>query len=113
VLGIGVNAAVDVASLPAELAPAGPRPAASLELDPAGIEPLLAQLLAELELALDAPAADTVAALGGLDALSGREIEWHGGAGTAAGIDRDGRLIVRRDDGAGDRLVAGEVRLRR
>ena len=113
VLGIGVNAAVDLASLPAELAPGGPRPAASLELAPDAIEPLLERLLIELERALGATDSETVAALTSLDALRGRHVEWAQGDGTADGIDGNGRLIVRGPEGTRERLLAGEVRLRR
>jgi BirA family biotin operon repressor/biotin-[acetyl-CoA-carboxylase] ligase len=113
VLGIGINAAVDLASLPAELAADGPRPAASLGLAPAEVPRLLGRLLAELQTCLAAPAAQTVAAVRSLDALAGSTVAWEDGSGTAAGIDDDGALLVR--DGAGKlaRLMAGEVRLSR
>jgi biotin-(acetyl-CoA carboxylase) ligase len=50
-----------------------------------------------------------------VDALRGRRVRNEGGApgdeGTAAGIDDDGRLLVRRDDGVLSRWSAGEVHL--
>ncbi len=48
------------------------------------------------------------------DALLGREVESDDGAlrGTAAGIDPEGRLIVRRDEGTLVRVSSGEVRVR-
>jgi BirA family biotin operon repressor/biotin-[acetyl-CoA-carboxylase] ligase len=49
------------------------------------------------------------------DVLLGRAVESFEGAelrGTASGIDTEGRLLVRRDDGTLARVVSGEVRLR-
>ena len=46
------------------------------------------------------------------DALLGQRVQSDGGiSGVAEGIDLEGRLLVRRDDGALERLVAGEVHL--
>ncbi len=47
------------------------------------------------------------------DALRGREISWSGGAGVAAGIDGEGRLLVDATDGRRVSLDAGEVHLER
>jgi BirA family biotin operon repressor/biotin-[acetyl-CoA-carboxylase] ligase len=106
VLGIGVNVAVDTATLPPELrARAG-----TLGRAAADVEPALAELLAALERWMAAPAADVAAELGRRDALRDRAVHWADGSGTAAGIDAEGRLLVR----AGDGLVtldAGEVHL--
>ena len=102
VLGIGVNVAVDLAALPAELqATAG-----TLGRPRADLEPFLAELLAALEVRLGEPAAATITALRARDALRDHRVRWAGGEGVAAGIDDGGRLIV------GDqRLDAGEVHL--
>ena len=44
------------------------------------------------------------------DALRGSEVHWDGGAGTAAGVDDDGSLLVDTDSGR-VALAAGEVHL--
>ena len=44
------------------------------------------------------------------DALLGREVRWGGRAGIGAGIDDDGRLVVRTESGQVE-LDAGEVHL--
>jgi BirA family transcriptional regulator, biotin operon repressor / biotin---[acetyl-CoA-carboxylase] ligase len=103
VLGIGVNAAVDPAVLPAG--------AGSLGLDPAGLEEVLAALLAALATRLAEPAATALTALRARDALAGRAVAWTGGEGVGAGIDAGGRLLVRRPGGAEEALLAGEVHL--
>jgi BirA family biotin operon repressor/biotin-[acetyl-CoA-carboxylase] ligase len=117
VLGIGVNVAVRLEDLPAELrqgsAAATGLPAASLGLTPAAVEPLLAGLLDVLEQRLPEPAEATLAAWRERDALRGREVAWAEGSGTAEGIDGAGRLVVRLADGGRTALGAGEVHLRR
>jgi BirA family biotin operon repressor/biotin-[acetyl-CoA-carboxylase] ligase len=107
VLGIGVNVAVELAELPAELRES----AGTLGLGPGAIEPTLARLLALLEEALAAPAEQVAAAWRERDALLGRAIAWNGGRGVARGIADDGRLRVQHDDGAYESLGAGEVHL--
>jgi len=107
VLGIGVNAALDVRDLPEELrASAGTLGRRSSEL-----ETVLAELLAALEDRLAAPADGVLQALRARDALLDRDVAWAAGEGVGAGIDGVGRLLVR----VGDRVVAleaGEVHLR-
>lgn len=105
VLGIGVNVAVR--AFPDELRDI----AGSLGGSPADVEPFLARLLGALEGRLAAPADEIVAAWRERDALAGRRITWNGGAGTAAGIDGRGRLVVDLGDGASTALDAGEVHL--
>jgi BirA family biotin operon repressor/biotin-[acetyl-CoA-carboxylase] ligase len=122
VLGIGVNVAVRLEDLPAELQPgalgddtgalAG-RPAATLGRSPADVEPLLAQLLQALQRRLSEPAGDTLHAWRARDALNGRTISWSSGRGVAAGIDGEGRLMVALDGGGHAALSAGEVHLER
>jgi BirA family biotin operon repressor/biotin-[acetyl-CoA-carboxylase] ligase len=49
------------------------------------------------------------------DALAGKQVESvgdEGVRGVASGIDLDGRLIVKRDDGTTTRVASGELRLR-
>ncbi len=119
VLGIGVNVAVRLEQLPAELRPGAPpapgestpRAAATLGRGAAEIEPLLEQLLRALELRLGEPAGQTLAAWRERDALRGRDVAWSDGSGRAQGIDGDGRLIVALDGGGQTALSAGEVHL--
>jgi BirA family transcriptional regulator, biotin operon repressor / biotin---[acetyl-CoA-carboxylase] ligase len=106
VLGIGVNVAVSVQELPAELrARAG-----TLGLAPDAIEGWLGRLLEALSKWLEVPEGDVLAAVRARDALLEREVSWEGGSGTGAGIDGDGRLVVMT---AGGRvaLESGEVHL--
>jgi BirA family biotin operon repressor/biotin-[acetyl-CoA-carboxylase] ligase len=108
VLGIGLNVAVRLEDLPEELR----ETAATMGLEPRDVEGVLARLLPALERAL---ALDTPALLGAWrarDALRGREVAWASGAGRAAGIDGDGRLVVELAGGGRTTLEAGEVHLR-
>jgi BirA family biotin operon repressor/biotin-[acetyl-CoA-carboxylase] ligase len=107
VLGIGLNAAVRIVELPPELR----ETAASLELSPAAIEPLLASLLAALERRLGEPAARILDAWRARDVLRGREVSWSAGRGRAAGVDGEGRLLVELPAGGHTALDAGEVHL--
>ena len=108
VLGMGVNAAVDLAVLPEELrATAG-----TLGLDPAELPRALETLLAALEARLAEPPEATLAALRARDALAGRPVHWEGGEGVGAGIAGDGALLVRDAGGTVHALAAGEVHLR-
>jgi BirA family biotin operon repressor/biotin-[acetyl-CoA-carboxylase] ligase len=117
VLGIGLNVAVELDELPAELRPgagrstAAPLPAATLGRPREAIEPTLALLLEALELRLGQPADATLAAWRSRDALLGREIAWEAGRGRARGIDGAGRLVVALADGGQTTLGAGEVHL--
>lgn len=107
VVGIGINAAVDLDTLPAELRDR----AATLGLEPRGLETALEELLATLEVRLGQ---SHEAALGDLrerDALLGARVTWAGGSGTGAGIAGGGGLRVRGDDGAETVLESGEVHL--
>jgi BirA family biotin operon repressor/biotin-[acetyl-CoA-carboxylase] ligase len=121
VLGIGLNVAVSVEQLPAELHGR----AASLELDAGAIEPILERLLEALAMRLAEPIDATLDAWRERDALYGRDIAWDssrqspasgglqrpGERGRAEGIDAKGALLVRREDGATTALSAGEVHL--
>jgi BirA family transcriptional regulator, biotin operon repressor / biotin---[acetyl-CoA-carboxylase] ligase len=106
VLGIGVNVALDPATLPPEVAAI----AGTLGRRPAAIEPTLQELLQALERRLAQAPASVVADLRERDALRGRRVLHAGGEGVAAGIDESGALLVE----SGGRTVAittGEVRL--
>jgi len=107
VLGIGVNAALDLELLPDELRGV----AGTLGLAPRELPRALDELLRALEARLAEPGDATLAALRERDALAGRPLRWEGGAGTGAGIAPDGALLVRRADGTLHQLAAGEVHL--
>jgi BirA family transcriptional regulator, biotin operon repressor / biotin---[acetyl-CoA-carboxylase] ligase len=107
VLGIGVNVAVDVAALPAELQ----ETAGTLGRRPQELEPTLRELLGVLERRLGEPAAAALQALRARDALLHRDVAWDGGGGVGAGIDDAGSLLVRLQDGRVIALGSGEVRL--
>ncbi len=127
VLGIGLNVAVKLEELPGLSSPApggepppGGLPAATLGLEPAAVEPMLARLLDALGQRLREPADRTLDAWRSRDALRGRDIAWDGQGGgpgracrgRAEGIDGLGRLIVALADGGHTTLAAGEVHLR-
>jgi BirA family biotin operon repressor/biotin-[acetyl-CoA-carboxylase] ligase len=107
VLGVGVNVAVDPASLPPEVRGR----ASTLGRPPAALEATLDELLEHLERRLAEPAEDCLAALRDRDALRDRPVRWSGGAGTGAGIDDSGALLVRLPDGSVRKLDSGEVHL--
>ncbi len=121
VLGIGLNVAVGVEQLPPDVRPG----AASLGLPSSAIEPLLCRVLESLEHRLSEPIESVLEAWRSRDALLGREVSWGAprggrssesgqreGHGRAAGIDEEGRLVVRLADGSTTRLDAGEIHLR-
>src|SRR5439155_9842558 len=105
---------LNVAVLPDELPPDVRATAATMGLAPSEVEPTLERLLAALERWLAAGEPDVLEAWRARDALTGRAVAWAGGAGTAAGVDDDGRLVVELADGGGrTALDAGEVHLER
>lgn len=107
VLGIGVNAALDLAVLPDELR----ERAGTLGLNRSQLPCALDELLVALDKRLAEAPEETLAALRGLDALAGRPLRWQDGQGTGAGIAADGALLVRDAQGAVHALAAGEVHL--
>jgi BirA family biotin operon repressor/biotin-[acetyl-CoA-carboxylase] ligase len=107
VLGVGLNVAVRPGDLPAELRDA----AASLGLEPADVDAVLARVLAALERTLALDPGALLDAWRERDALLGREITWSAGRGRAAGIDGAGRLVVELPGGGRTALDAGEVHL--
>lgn len=112
VVGIGIN--VHVRAFPAEIEPIATSVALH-SVAPPDRARIVARVLAELDRDL------TVAATHGLgtlhrrlrerDALYGRVVKSDAGEGTADGIDLEGRLRVRKDDGSIDAWTAGEVNL--
>jgi len=107
VVGIGVNAALDPAALPAQLRGR----AATLGLAPQQLEAALDELLGALAHRLSEPAAAALAALRERDALLGARVGWAGGSGRGAGITGAGELQIAGPDGAVTVLGAGEVHL--
>jgi BirA family transcriptional regulator, biotin operon repressor / biotin---[acetyl-CoA-carboxylase] ligase len=107
VLGIGINAALDLTVLPGEVRGR----AGTLGLDPGELPRALDELLAALERRLAEPPGATLESLRGRDALAGRPVRWEGGSGTGEGIADDGALLVRDGHGALHALAAGEVHL--
>jgi BirA family transcriptional regulator, biotin operon repressor / biotin---[acetyl-CoA-carboxylase] ligase len=109
VLGIGLNVAIRVEDLPAELR----ETAATLGLTARDVEPTLERLLAALERRLADGEGAILEAWRARDALRGREVRWAAGTGRAAGVDDDGRLLVDVAGGGRTALDAGEVHLLR
>ncbi|HEX3392678.1 MAG TPA: biotin--[acetyl-CoA-carboxylase] ligase [Solirubrobacteraceae bacterium] len=107
VVGVGVNVAVRLEDLPPDVCSR----AATLGRRPAGIEPLLADLLAALSVGLSEQPQQTLAAWRARDALAGRQIAWGQGRGQAQGVDQEGRLLVLTPDGSTVTLSAGDVHL--
>jgi BirA family biotin operon repressor/biotin-[acetyl-CoA-carboxylase] ligase len=107
VLGIGLNVAVRVEDLPSELRGR----AGTLGRPPEDREPVLAELLRALEVALGLRADALLDRWRARDALVGREVRWSGGHGVAAGVDAGGRLLVDLAHGGRAALDAGEVHL--
>jgi BirA family biotin operon repressor/biotin-[acetyl-CoA-carboxylase] ligase len=105
VLGVGVNVALDPATLPPEVAEI----AGTLGRD--DVEAALEELLAALAHRLSQPRAALLADLRARDALLGKRVQWSDGEGTGAGIDDAGALKVTRADGTALTLAAGEVHL--
>ena len=106
VVGIGVNVAVDVASLPEEAAEV----AGSLGKAPSDVEPTLTALLERLEKRLAQDRDSVLVALRERDALLGRRVRWPDGEGLGAGIDESGALLVD-VNGRTVTLSAGEITL--
>lgn len=112
VAGVGLNVALDLATVPPEVAAR----AATMGREPAEIDGVLDELLAHLADAIERPATDLLADWSARDVLRGRRVGWErpgggpGGEGTAEGVDDRGRLRVRTADGVAA-LDAGEVHL--
>jgi len=111
IVGIGVN--VHTRAFPDEIADR----ATSIEL--AGgtttrralMDDILASLDRDVPLAAARGLAPLQARIAAADALRGERVRSDAGEGVAEGIDADGRLVVRGDDGVIARWSAGEVHL--
>jgi BirA family transcriptional regulator, biotin operon repressor / biotin---[acetyl-CoA-carboxylase] ligase len=107
VLGIGVNVAVRLDDLPAELrARAG-----TLGRTVGEVDAVLDAILRGLERAVALDAGALLEAWRARDGLVGRPVQWAGGTGTAAGVDEKGRLVVELARGGRATLESGEVHL--
>jgi BirA family transcriptional regulator, biotin operon repressor / biotin---[acetyl-CoA-carboxylase] ligase len=108
VLGVGLN--VRTAEFPSELrSTATSLRLAGIETD---VEAILGALLPSLDRWLGASRAAVLEAWRGRDALRGERVRWEGGAGTAAGIDESGALVVVTEEGR-ITLESGEIHLLR
>ena len=116
VLGIGLNVAVRLEQLPAELRPGAPGargcaaglPAATLGLEPADVEPTLARLLDALERRLARAGRDDARGMArARRAARARDRVGRRGAGARrASTDHAGRLVVALADGGRTSLPA-------
>jgi BirA family biotin operon repressor/biotin-[acetyl-CoA-carboxylase] ligase len=106
VVGMGVNVALREEDFPRELLGV----AGTLGLDPEAVEPVLGHLMEALGRWIAAESHNVLEAIRARDALCGQSVRWAGGAGWAAGVDDDGRLVVTTDQGQ-VALDAGEVHL--
>jgi len=114
IVGIGLNVAVDLADLPADVASR----AATLGRDPGDLPAVLDDLVRALDRALALEPAALRERWSARDVLRDRPVGWTDGAGTehagtAVGIDDDGRLVVRLADGHARAIDAGDVHLAR
>lgn len=112
VAGVGLNVALDLSTVPDEIAAR----AATMGRDPSELDAVLGDLLGRLAAALALPDAELLAAWSARDVLLGRTVGWvrpgggTGGEGVADGVDETGRLRVRTGSGV-ELLDAGEVHL--
>ena len=111
VVGIGLNAALDLELLPSDLRGR----AATLGLRSDERWQLIERLVGAFEQSLALPAEAILEQWRRRDALLGEEISWSTGempqSGTATGVSASGALIVRLLDGSELELNAGEVHL--
>jgi BirA family biotin operon repressor/biotin-[acetyl-CoA-carboxylase] ligase len=106
VIGVGLNVAIPDEDFPAELRGTAASLGEGIETPDA-----LTALNERLASWVDAEPAVVLAEFRRRDALRGRQLSWDGGAGTAAGIDDDGHLLVETAPGERIALGAGEVQL--
>ena len=111
VIGIGLNVGTRPAEFPEELRDSATSLAIASGDDP-GVEAVLSSILESLDRRLSEPARNTLAAWRERDVLLGSEIRWNAGEGLAAGIDKEGALLVDTPRGR-VALDAGEVHLQR
>ena len=107
VLGIGVNVAVDPATLPPDAAAV----AGTLGLSPDDVEPTLTGCSRRSSSAWARSRRSRSPRCASATRCSASPSSWQDGEGTGAGIDDDGALRVTLDDGSTTTLSAGEVTL--
>lgn len=106
VIGVGLNLAIDDDEFPEELQGR----ATSIGGD-ASFDQAVAALNSRVGRWLEAPVEETLSAFASRDGLKGRRVRWDEGEGVAAGIDREGNLLVESPSGCLTSLNAGEVHL--
>ena len=111
VIGVGLNVSIEPDEFPDDLR----QPATSVG-GGASVGEALHALCGALDSWVEAPSDRVLDEFRGRDALEGRAITWDGaaggaGAGTAAGIDDRGNLLVETSEGERLSLGAGEVQL--
>lgn len=106
VAGIGLNLSIAPDEFPPEL-----RGRATSIGQGADVGSAIASLNLAIARRLELPFEETLAEMSERDALKGRSVRWEGGSGTAAGIDREGNLLVESPVGCLTALNAGEVHL--
>jgi len=110
VIGAGINVSIAGRDFPDELRGAATS-LAEHAASPPPVDEVMRALNETLARWIGADAGRVLAEFRRRDALAGREISWSDGAGTAAGIDDAGHLLVDRKDGERAVLGAGEVHL--
>ncbi len=106
VIGIGLNLSIAEHEFPEELRQRATSIGGEVSFDQA-----VAALNEHVGRRLDAPVAETLEQFAARDGLKGRQVRWGEGEGTAAGIDRQGNLLVESPTGCLATLNAGEVHL--
>lgn len=106
VAGVGLNLSIPDDEFPEELR--GRATSVGAEV---GFDQAVAALNEHVGNRIDAPLAETMAAFAERDVLKGRTVTWSEGSGVAAGIDREGNLLVESPTGCLATLNAGEVHL--
>jgi BirA family transcriptional regulator, biotin operon repressor / biotin---[acetyl-CoA-carboxylase] ligase len=106
VAGIGLNLSIDDDQFPPELL--GKATSVGNGVDAVTATNALNRVIGRR---LEIPFEQSLAELSGRDALRGSRVGWDGGSGTAAGIDREGNLLVESPAGSLTALNAGEVHL--
>jgi len=106
VIGVGVNISIPDDGFPEDL-----RDRATSVGGGVTFEQTVEKLNLHVGERLDAPVEETLAAFAARDLLKGRTVAWGEGEGIAAGIDRQGNLLVESPAGCLSTLNAGEVHL--
>lgn len=107
VAGVGLNLSIADHDFPEELRGRATSIGGEVDFDRA-----VAALNEHVGYRIDAPVTESLAQFSARDALKGRTVTWAEGSGVAAGIDREGRLLVESPAGCLTALNAGEVHLK-